>query len=316
MDPAALATLELPILGLGLSGRRVPSLDGSKRLDLFGLREDVLSALASRMPYLLCRDNLTRDGLAALGQPHGLLGGCPTLSLEARPAGRNGGLEAQALMWEAEAPHVGALVTVRDPARMGIPASQRAEFVGALRDLLGVLRRAGHSAVRLLCVDPSDLPFATSLARNDFLLVDEVATFMERMRACTLHVTFREDVALMCAALGHPFVHLACSEEARRPLETAGLHGWSLPLDDVEGLGPRVLQQASRFDVFSTLRLGALPEWAEMERRTARLFRRFATDVLRCRTDDLHRRPLSGGALGLEPDETRVEVRRTPPRAE
>ncbi len=299
-DPAALAALDLPLLGLNWSGRGVLDADGRPALRVFGLREDHLRLLAERTNWLVCRDDRTRDWLVAGGAAHAVTGGCPTLALEPEP-----------VAWEEACPETGAVITVRDPARMGIPATARADFVGALRALVAGLRRAGYPSVHLVCVDEGDLPFAQSLARTDFFYADRLETFWDVVRPSALHVTFREDVALMCAALGLPFVHLACGEDTRRPLETAGLWHWSMGLDDLGGLSLRVVQQAARFDELSTLRLAALPRWAEFERVTARMVRRFAAAVLDRRTEDAHR-PAAAEGTGLTADETRVEVRRTP----
>lgn len=304
-DPHALEALDLPILGLNWSGRSGTGEDGAPVLRTLGLREDHLRALASRAEWLLVADPPTLEGLRAGGADHAVFGGSPTLSLEPEP-----------LAWEEAHPDVGVLVTVRDPARMGIPATHRAEFVGALRDLLSALRRQGHAQVRLLCVDAGDLAFATSVARADFLYVDQVGALMDRLRHCDLHITFREDVALLCAALGHAFVHFACGPDTRRPLEAAGLWQWSMDLDDLSGLGARALRQASRFGELSALRLAALPAWAQAERITARQFRRFCAAVLDRRTEDVHRRAVGDAPVGLLQDDTRaearVEVKRSP----
>lgn len=299
-DPAALDALDLPLMGLNWSGRGTHDADGAPAVRVLGLREDHLRRLAARTAWLVCRDPRTRNWLVAGGAEHTALGGCPTLALEPDP-----------VAWEEACPETGAVVTVRDPARMGIPASQRADFVGALREMMAALRRAGHARVHLVCVDAGDLPFAQSLARTDFFYADRLETFWDIVRPSALHVTFREDVALMCAALGLPFVHLACSEDARRPLETAGLWHWSMGLDALGGLGQRVVQQSARFEDLATLRLAALPRWATFERTTTRMVRRFAAAVLDRRTEDAHR-PASGEGALLSADETRVEVRRTP----
>lgn len=300
-DPFALSMLDVPILGLAWSGHSFTNADGAHEMRVLGLRDDHLAALAARTRWLLTRDGPTRDWLASRGAEHALVGGCPTLTLE-----------PEALAWEAAHPETGVLITVRDPARMGIAASNRAEFVGALRELFATLRRQGHPAVHLMCVDAADLPFATSLARADFLYVDQVSTWMDRMRHCDLHITFREDVALMAAALGYPFVHFACGVDTRRPLEMAGLWQWSIGLEDFGGLGARALVQARRFGELSALRLGALPLWADFERTTARQFRRFGAEVLERRTEDAHRRVVPEGSPALASDETRVDVKRTP----
>lgn len=300
-DPFALSMLDVPILGLAWSGHGFTDADGAHGMRIFGLRGDHLDALAARTHWLVTRDGPTREFLAARGAEHAVVGGCPTLTLE-----------PEALAWEAAHPETGVLITVRDPARMGIAASNRAEFVGALRELIATLRRQGHAAVHLMCVDALDLPFATSLARADFLYVDQVSTWMERMRHCELHITFREDVALMAAALGYPFVHFSCGVDTRRPLEMAGLWQWSMGLDDFSGLGGRALGQARRFGELAALRLGALPLWADFERTTARQFRRFGAEVLERRTEDIHRRVVTDGAGPLASDETRVDVKRTP----
>jgi len=297
-DPAALAALDLPLLGLNWSGRGGLDADGAPALRVLGLREDHLRRLAERTNWLVCRDDRTRAFLAAGGAAHAVTGGCPTLALEPEP-----------FAWEG--PETGAVITVRDPVRMGIPATARADFVGTLRALVSGLRRAGYPSVHLVCVDEGDLPFAQSLARTDFFFADRLETFWETVRRSALHVTFREDVALMCTALDLPFVHLACGEEARRPLETAGLGSWSLDLDDLGGLASRVLERATRFDELSMLRLAALPRRAELERMTARMVRRFAAAMLDRRAEDAHR-PAAPEGTGLTEDETRVEIQRTP----
>ncbi len=300
-DPQALENLDLPILGLGWAGQSYVDAEGTPAMRVLGLRADHQRALAARTSWLLCRDAPTRAWLQSVGAEHAVLGGCPTLTLE-----------PEAIAWEEAHPDTGVLITVRDPARMGIPASNRAEFVGALRDLIATLRRQGHASVHLLCVDAQDLAFATSLARADFLFVDQFSTFTDRLRHAELHITFREDAALMCAALGHPFVHFACGADTRRPLEMAGLWQWSMGLDDLSGLGVRALQQAARFGELDALRIAALPAWADFERVTARQFRRFAQAVLDRRTEDAHRRAVPEGNPALTSDETRVEVIRTP----
>ena len=288
VDAPALEALDLPLLGVGWGGRAGFDVDGRARLNVLGLPDATAAAMSRRAGLILARDSRVVDAVTALGGRHVQNTGCPTLALEPAP-----------LAWEAASPDSGVLLSVRDPARMVMPASRRADFVSALRDLLVVLRKQVHPVVRLLCHDAADLAFCASMSRADFLYCDELDTWIDRVRHARLHISLRDDATRLCAALAVPCVPVVCGSDERRALAATGLGAAAVELDAESGFGTlnaQVLEAARASSArWDGARLEASVEWEAQERLTASGFRRFARAVRARRGEDPHRRQVDAG---------------------
>lgn len=256
LDVHALAALRPPLILFSLSHGRIYD----NRHDL-APRTDAMPAshvlaLNERAALSLARDEATLDYLRGLGVGSAALGGCPTLLL------------SQVAMPEAAlrtAPGTGTLLSIRHPQLMSIPLRDQARLHGVVERLIAALEASGRGPVRLLCHDTRDLAFASSLGDVEFILPDDVYSYLSLLRTAPLVVSFRLHAFLPCVSFGTPAVNISYDERSSSLVRTIGLGAWDI--DFVRSTDPvgDVLDRCARLDDLTALRAAAQPTWQRLE---------------------------------------------------
>ena len=139
-----------------------------------------------------------------------------------------------------------------------------------LRRLIVALQNELRRPVRLACHDYVDLEFAAGFPGAAPVYFDDVGRYMDALRRCRLHVSYRLHGFLPCVAFGSHSIHLSYDERGRSMLATVGLEACSVDLLTERDCVAAVLDRARSADAYEGARRRALPVIAELRRRTMR----------------------------------------------
>jgi len=254
-DARAVEALRPPMMIMGLSHGRIAArgTDVQPRSD--ALPDEAIRHMIQRSAVAHVRDDASRDLLAAIGVDVEV-GGCPTLFLP--PS-------------HAERPADGDIViSVRHPLRMSVPPPLQWRVAEDLRRLIAALQNELRRPVRLACHDYVDLEFAAGFPGAAPVYFDDVGRYMDALRRCRLHVSYRLHGFLPCVAFGSHSIHLSYDERGRSMLATVGLEACSVDLLTERDCVAAVLDRARSADAYDAARRRALPVIAELRRRTMR----------------------------------------------
>jgi hypothetical protein len=254
-DPRAVDALQPPMMVLGVSHGRVGTRDAQLRPRSDALPEAAVRHLFQHSVVAHVRDNASRDLLAQM-DVDAKVGGCPTLFLPANegPRPTNGDI----------------VISVRHPLRMSVPPPLQWRVAHDLRRLIEALRDEFRRPVRLACHDYIDLEFAAGFPEATPVYFDDVGRYMESLRCCYLHVSYRLHGFLPCIAFGSHSIHLSYDERGRSMLATVGLEACSVDLLTEADPVSAVLDRARDAEGYEATRRLALPAVAELRRRTVR----------------------------------------------
>ncbi len=287
LDPEACKLLTVPVLVCGVVGRGPKDALKIAGLDLHGLK-----ALAGVTTAATAAEPGALFGLHSAAPTQALLTGPMRLFVDRLPPG---GI----LLDEPEG--TGALVVIRNPARLPLPAKKRTAVHAQVRAIADMLQSQGHEDVRLLCQHPTDVAFAAAYG-IDYFYCDDPYTFLDVVQTADIVVSYRLEAALAAASYGRPMVHLASDEASRSVMRTVGLSDWSVDLTAADAV-EAVAGLAKTHEELSLERVRLLPNWSEYDRRAHEAFGAFADAVIAQRKEEANDRRF---AQRLPPEKTRA----------
>jgi hypothetical protein len=269
VDVDALRELRPPLMLCSLSYGRIFDDGGQLRRRTDAMPKAVVRALGEQAVTSVARDGTTLSYLRELGLEGVSLGGCPSLFLDSEslppPSSSRGEV----------------LVSIRNPHLMSVPLRHQAQVASEVARLVEALCERDLGAVRLLCHDRRDMPFAAGFGDIDYTLPDDAADFLARLRSASFVVTFRLHAFLPCLALGVPAVNISYDERSGGMMRTLGLEEWDVDLLTEPDLTDAVLDRADRREDLERLRAHCAPGWHDMEYRLHTGIREFADAVHR-----------------------------------
>jgi hypothetical protein len=248
-EAQAVDALRPPMLMMALSHGRVAGRDGELEARTDSLHPNIIRHLAERSVRTVVRDEASRSILGELGVD-AIVGGCPTLFLPPSP--------------ESQVSSGDILISVRHPLRMTVPPPLQWRIAEDLRRLIATLRSEFRRPVRLACHDYIDLEFAAGFPDASPAYFDEAAPYMEALRGCALHVSYRLHGFLPCLAFGTHSIHLSYDERGRSMLRTIGLQQWDVDLLTDRDCVSAVLDRARSRDRYVTARRAVMPSIAAL----------------------------------------------------
>ncbi|MBD0321512.1 MAG: polysaccharide pyruvyl transferase family protein [Gemmatimonadetes bacterium] len=253
VDADALGALRPPLMLFSLSHGRI--YDHRHRLvrRTDELPGRVIAALNERSAVSLARDEATLSHLRSLGLAEAMLGGCPTLLLD------------QAVEWREGRRDGGTLLSIRNPQLMSVPLGDQARVHREVLHLIEALNADGHGPVRVLCHDTRDLAFACTLGDVEYILPDDVFSYLELLRSARLVVSFRLHAFLPCLSFGTPAVNISYDERSVSMVRTLGLESWDINFVHTPNLVCEVRDRCSRLGALAELREAAQPRWSGLE---------------------------------------------------
>jgi hypothetical protein len=270
VDRAALRSLGPPMLLLGLSYGRIYDHRGRLTRRTDSMSDETIVALHRQATASLARDDATVAHLRGLGAPGVVLAGCPTV-------------HALDVMGPSAAPTrdgVATLISVRNPDLMSVPVASQIRVRDDVRRLVELLEAEGRGPVQLLCHDKRDLTFAASVGDAEYLLPDDVWSYLRLLRSASLIVSFRLHASVPCLRFGTPVVNISYDERSLSLVRSLGLGEWDIDLVREEDVVPLVLDRVRRLPELESLVHDARPIWAELESATRSALERYAEDVM------------------------------------
>ena len=249
----AIDSLRPPLLLMGLPHGRITGRSGTRENRTDSLPPETIRHLVRRSIVTLVRDVASREILAGFGLTT-RVGGCPTLFLPANPA------------TQPTTPEI--LISIRHPMRMCVPPPLQWRTAEDLRRIIGVLRAEYALPVRLVCHHYLDLEFAAAFPEASPVYFEDVNLYMEALRRCTLHVSYRLHGFLPCLAFGTHSIHLSYDERGRSMLETVGMGEWDVDLLREPDCVKAVLQRARSVEHYRRERAIALQKIGDYRRIT------------------------------------------------
>jgi polysaccharide pyruvyl transferase WcaK-like protein len=160
------------------------------------------------------------------------------------------------------------MISVRHPLRMCVPPTLQWRIAEDLRRLILALKSEYARPVQLVCHDYVDLEFAAGFPDASPVYFDDVVRYMQALRNCALHVSYRLHGFLPCLAFGSPSVNLSYDERGRSMLRTVGMHSWDVDLLQEKDCVAAVLDRARSIDRYRSARSAALPLIADLRKAT------------------------------------------------
>ncbi len=270
VDAHALSRLAPPLLLCSLSYGRI--YDRQRRLTerTDSMPDEVIRALGAKAMRSLARDDATLRHLHELGLDDARLGGCPSLLLSdllapsPSPEPATGG---------------DVLVSIRHPQLMSIPLADQARVHASVRELVDALGAEGRGPVRLLCHDKRDLPFAAGFGDVEYVLPEDVFSYLGLLRRAALVVSFRLHAFVPCLSFGVPAVNISYDERSASLVRTLGLADWDVDFLGEDDVTAAVLDRARRPDDLAALVARARPGWEALEQTTRAAIGDFAQAV-------------------------------------
>lgn len=276
VDLHGLARLRPPLLLFSLSWGRI--YDHRHRLvpRTDAMPDDVIASLNAIAGASLARDDATLSHLRSLGIHAARLGGCPTMLVnELLPSTEVGDLTSESA----------TLVAIRHPQQMSVPLPEQARLYDDVRALVAMLRAEGFGPVRLLCNDRRDMAFAASFGDIEYVLPDDVFSYLELLRRARLVVSFRLHAFVPCISFGTPAINISYDERSLSLVRTLGLSPWDIDFVQEPDLVGVVRDRCRRLDDLELLRKAVAPTWEELGGTMRATIASFAADVRRYAQD-------------------------------
>ena len=254
-DMQAVNALRRPMMLIGLSHGRITGRDGQMEDRTDALSPAAIRHLVEHAKVAMVRDTGSQEILAELGAKV-TVGGCPTLYLPPTA--------------EGQAASGGVIISVRHPMRMSVPAPLQWRIAEDLRRLISALRAEYAQPVFLACHDYIDLEFAAGFPEAAPLYFDEVSRYIEALRTCVLHVSYRLHGFLPCLAMGTHSINLSYDERGRSMLSTIGMASWDVDLMHAGDCVSAIMDRARSADQYRRARQNALPLIQELRQITVR----------------------------------------------
>jgi len=254
-DVQAVNALRRPMMLMGLSHGRITGRDGQMEDRTDALSPAAIRHLVEHAKVAMVRDTGSQEILADLGAKV-TVGGCPTLYLPPTA--------------EGEAARGGVIISVRHPMRMSVPATLQWRIAEDLRRLISALRTEYAQPVYLACHDYIDLEFAAGFPEASPMYFDEVGRYIEALRTCKLHVSYRLHGFLPCLAMGSHSINLSYDERGRSMLSTIGMASWDVDLMQGGDCVSDIMDRARSPDQYYRARQAALPLIQELRQITLR----------------------------------------------
>ena len=119
--------------------------------------------------------------------------------------------------------------------------------------------------MRLLCHDTRDLAFASSLGDVEFILPDDVYSYVMLLRTAPLVVSFRLHAFLPCLSLGTPAINISYDERSSSLVRTIGLADWDIDFVRCPDPVAAVQDRCRRLGDLDALKAAARPTWTHLE---------------------------------------------------
>ena len=268
VDRHALRALRPPLMLFSLSHGRI----WDNRHQLVprsdSMSDATIAALHEQAAISVGRDQATIDHLRSLGATDAILGGCPTLLLSQVALPRPH-LGAQA--------GKGALLSIRHPQLMSIPLRDQARLHDTVTGIIAALEADGYGPVRVLCHDTRDLTFASSLGDVEYVLPDDVYSYLELLRGAPLVVSFRLHAFLPALSLGTPAINISYDERSSNLVKTIGMEAWDIDYVRSNDVVAQVRDRISRLGDLTSMREAAQPIWRDLESVMRASMAQFAT---------------------------------------
>lgn len=253
VDPHALSLLRPPLLLCSLSHGRIYDQRHRWTGRTDSLPADVTITLNDAASHSLARDEATLQHLRRLGIKKARLGSCPTLALADIVDPRH----------SQSATTSGTLISIRNPELMSIPLGDRARVREELERITKTVVAQGLGPVRLLCHDKRDMAFAATLD-TEYLLPDDIHTYIDLLRGAELVVTFRLHAFLPCLSFGIPSINISYDERSVSMVRTVGLGDWDIDFVKEKDVSSAVMDRIDRLAEFQHYLEEARPRWADL----------------------------------------------------
>lgn len=275
VDTNALRALNVPMMLFSLSRGRVYSrqLELVQRTDV--MPDQIIKALHDVAGYSLARDSVTYNHIKSLGCDQVVFGGCPTIFL-AQAAERLPKLP------EAEVP--GALISVRAPTLMNVPARLQAKVQNDIEGIIRSLRDRGYKRIRLLCHDIRDVEFATIFQAThsvDYVYTSDIYWYLSLLKHAELVVSYRLHAWLPCLSFDTPTIKISYDERALCLADDLGYGDWNINMAEVSNVVGEVDHRLDRLDTLPELKQRSSRRWAEIAEIQHTQMSAFADDVRR-----------------------------------
>jgi len=255
VDVHALAALRLPLMLFSLSHGRIYNQRHELVPRTDAMPPPVVVALNQQAALSVARDDATFEYLHALGVTKSVMGGCPSLLLGQLPLPVPSGPEMSA----------GTLLSVRHPQLTSIPLRNEARMHGTVLRLVEMLESDGFGPVRILCHDTRDLMFASSLGDLEYIVPDDVYSYLALLRRARLVVSFRLHAFVPCLSFGTPAINISYDERSLSLVRTLGFESWDIDFVRSSDVVAEVRDRCCRLDAFANQRLDARPLWQQLE---------------------------------------------------
>jgi hypothetical protein len=255
VDVHALAALRLPLMLFSLSHGRIYSHRHEMVPRTDAMPASVVVALNEQAALSVARDDATLKYLRTLGLTKSVMGGCPSLLLAQLPLPVPSGPDVSA----------GTLLSVRHPQLMNVPLRSEARMHGTVLRLVEMLEADGLGPVRILCHDTRDLMFASSLGDLEYIVPDDVYSYLALLRRARLVVSFRLHAFVPCLSFGTPAINISYDERSLSLVRTLGFESWDIDFVRSGDVVGEVRDRCGRLDEFATQRLSAQPLWQHLE---------------------------------------------------
>jgi hypothetical protein len=269
VDVHALSRLRPPLLLFSLSHGRI--YDQGHRLTprTDSMPDTLIKALNDQASRSLVRDEATLAHLRGIGVDRAVMAGCPTLLLDDLIGG--------ALPWEEG--ESGALLSIRNPQLMNVPLADQARVNRDVRRTIDAIEAEGLGPVRILCHDRRDMSFASSLGEVEYILPDDVMTYLRLLRRASLVVSFRLHAFLPCLSFGTPTVNISYDERSLSLVRTLGLGEWDIDFIQEPDVTEAVLDRVNRIGELPLFVETARPRWRGLAEAMTSEIAGFAEDV-------------------------------------
>ncbi|MEP3439262.1 MAG: polysaccharide pyruvyl transferase family protein [Hoeflea sp.] len=269
-DMNAIDQLEPPLMLFSLSMGRVYGRNGklTPRTDRMPL--DRIRKLNARALVSHGRCQATLDYMAENGIDNAVLGGCPTVFLN----------ETRSSLPTVAAANSGlTLVSIRNPALMNIPPSDKAKVKRDIDAIVALLRSQGHDRVKLLCHDIRDIEFAAAFEGVEYIFNEDSLTFLAILAEARLLVSYRLHATLPRLSYGLPCVNISYDERAKSLMETVGFGEWDIDMIQCDDVVKEVTSRLDDFGRLWKLRDEAASTHAHLREVASRGFAQFARAV-------------------------------------
>jgi polysaccharide pyruvyl transferase WcaK-like protein len=253
VDLNALSALRPPLLLFSLSHGRIYDHRHQLVARTDAMPGPVVAALNKRANLSVVRDDATDVYLRELGVTKAAIGGCPSLFLDR--------IELPA---SASAVRGGTLLSVRNPQLTSIPPRDQARLYKTIVRLIESLETDGFGPVRILCHDLRDLPFASALGELEYLVPDDVYSYLALLRQARLVVTYRLHAFVPCLSFGVPAINISYDERSLSLVRTLGFGCWDVDFVKSDDVVAEVRNRCARLDQFQELRRAAQSRWAAL----------------------------------------------------